>query len=166
MMRVLHVYAGNLYGGVEAMLATFARHRGLVPGMEPRFALAYQGRLSGELRESGVEVDILGGARLSRPWTVWSARRRFADLLRFTSPDVAVFHSAWSHGIFAPAAARAGVPIVFWRHDAASGGAAERLARRTPPGLAICTSDFVRGTLPKLVAHARAVELRLEAGRR
>ncbi|HEX8242143.1 MAG TPA: glycosyltransferase family 4 protein [Longimicrobium sp.] len=156
MMRVLHVYAGNLYGGVEAMLATFARHRRLVPEMEPRFALAYEGRLSRELREAGAGVDVVGGARLSRPWTVWSARRRFADLLLSTRPDVAVFHSAWSHGIFAPAPARAGLPIVFWLHDAVSGGAAERLARRTPPGLVICTSDFVRGTLPKLFAHARA----------
>lgn len=159
-MRVLHVYAGNLYGGVEAMLATFARHRGLVPEMEPRFALAFEGRLSRELRESGVEVEILGGARLSRPWTAWSARRRFGQVLESQSPHLAVFHSAWSHGIFAPAARRAGVPIAFWLHDAVSGGAAERLARRTPPELAICTSEFVRGTLPKLfppIAHGEVV---------
>jgi glycosyltransferase involved in cell wall biosynthesis len=156
MMRVLHVYAGNLYGGVEAMLATFARHRVLAPEMEPRFALAYDGRLARELREAGAAVDVVGGARLSRPWTVWRARRRFAQVLNEAAPDVAVFHSAWAHGIFAPAARRAGVPAVFWLHDALSGAPAERLARRTPPALAICTSEFVRGTLPRLFAHARA----------
>ena len=53
LMRVLHVYAGNLYGGVESMLATFARVGGEVPEMETRFALAYDGRLAGELRDGG-----------------------------------------------------------------------------------------------------------------
>lgn len=149
-MRVLHVYAGNLYGGVEAMLATLARCRDTVPEMEPAFAVAYQGRLSDELRAAGVRVNVVGGARLSRPWSVWAARRRCAALLEGNRPDVAVFHSAWAYGIFAPAARRLGVPAVFWLHDAVSGGAAERLARRTVPKLAICTSEFVRGTLPRL----------------
>jgi glycosyltransferase involved in cell wall biosynthesis len=149
-MRVLHVYAGNLYGGVESMLATFARLRGEVPEMETRFALAYEGRLAGELRGAGAPVAIVGGARLSRPWSVWAARRRFARLLAGERPDVAVFHSAWSHGIFAPAARRAGVRVAFWLHDAVSGGAAEARARRTPPDLAVCTSAWTRETLAAL----------------
>ena len=61
-MRVLHVYAGNLYGGVEAMLAAFARLRDLAPEMEPRFALAYDGRLAGELRDAGCAPEIVGGS--------------------------------------------------------------------------------------------------------
>jgi glycosyltransferase involved in cell wall biosynthesis len=149
-MRVLHVYAGNLYGGVEAMLATFARHLGAVPEMETRFALAYEGRLARELREAGAPVAVVGGARLSRPWSVWAARRRFARLLAGERPDVAVFHSAWSHGIFAPAARRAGVRVAFWLHDAVAGDAAEGRARRTPPELAVCTSAWTCATLPGL----------------
>jgi glycosyltransferase involved in cell wall biosynthesis len=149
-MRVLHVYAGNLYGGVEAMLATFARCRDLVPEMEPAFALAYEGRLSRELRDAGAAVTILGGARISRPWSVWEARRAFARHLAADRPDVCIFHSAWSHGIFAPAAERARIPVVFWLHDAVSGGVEERLARRVRPRLVICTSAYVRSTLPRL----------------
>jgi len=156
MMRVLHVYAGNLYGGVEAMLATFARHGHAVPELETRFALAYDGRLAGELRDAGALVAVVGGARLSRPWTVWGARRRFARALATERPDVAVFHSAWSHGIFAPAARRAGVRVAFWLHDAVSGGAAEARARRTPPDLALCTSAWVSETLPGLFPSVRA----------
>jgi glycosyltransferase involved in cell wall biosynthesis len=155
-MRVLHVYAGNLYGGVEAMLATFARAAGAVPELEMRFALAYDGRLAGELRDAGAPVAVVGGARLSRPWTVWAARRRFARLLAAERPEVAVFHSAWSHGIFAPAARRAGVRVAFWLHDAVSGGAAEQRARRTPPDLALCTSAWTRDTLPRLFPGVRA----------
>jgi len=155
-MRVLHVYAGNLYGGVEAMLSAFARHADAVPEMETRFALAYDGRLARELREAGASVAVLGGARLGRPWTVWGARRRFARALAAERPDVAVFHSAWSHGIFAPAARRAGVRVAFWLHDAVSGDAAEARARRTPPDLALCTSAWTAATLPKLFPSVRA----------
>ncbi len=154
-MRVLHVYAGNLYGGVEAMLATFARESALVPEMEPGFALAFDGRLAGELRAAGAEVHLTGAARLSRPWTVWRARRRLLAAVARARPDVVVLHSAWAWAAFAPAVRRAGLPAVFWLHDAVSGDAAERMARRTPARLAVCTSEFVRATLPRLFPHAR-----------
>lgn len=154
-MRVLHVYAGNLYGGVEALLAVLARERALVPGMEPVFALAWEGRLARELREAGVAVDVIGPARLSRPWTVWGARRRLLSAILQSSPDVAVLHSAWTWAVFGPAVRRAGVPAVFWLHDAPSGDLAERMAGRAPPSLAVGTSEYVRGTLPRLFPHAR-----------
>ncbi|HET7231351.1 MAG TPA: glycosyltransferase [Longimicrobium sp.] len=156
-MRVLHVYAGNLYGGVEAMLATFARERRLVPEMETRFVLAFEGRLARELRQAGARVDVIGAARLSRPWTVWRARRHLMAAIAGARPDVAVLHSAWTWAIFAPAVCHAGIPAVFWLHDAVSGGGAERMARRTPARLAICTSNFVKATLPRLFPHARGV---------
>lgn len=155
-MRVLHVYAGNLYGGVEAMLATFARERARVPEMEPSFALAFDGRLARELREAGAGVHVLGAARLSRPWTVWRARRRLRIALAQAGPDVVVLHSAWAWAAFAPAVRRAKIPAVFWLHDAVSGDGAERMARRTPARLVVCTSAYVRGTLPGLFPHARA----------
>ncbi len=156
-MRVLHVYAGNLYGGVESMLATFARERGRVPEMEPRFALCFEGRLSAELRELGTPPEMLGGARLRLPWTVARARRRLAEVVAGDRPDVVVCHSAWSHAIFAPVARKRGIPLVFWLHDAVSGGTREeRRARKVDPDLAVCTSEYARGTLPALFPHVRA----------
>src|SRR5436190_292036 len=38
-MRVLHVYSGNLYGGIETLLVTMARARALCPAIEPQVAL-------------------------------------------------------------------------------------------------------------------------------
>src|SRR6266702_4738841 len=78
-IRVLHVSSGNLYGGVETILITVARLRHLCPGMEPSFALCYEGRLSGELIAAGVPVFILGSVRISRRWTVWRGRRRLRE---------------------------------------------------------------------------------------
>jgi glycosyltransferase involved in cell wall biosynthesis len=149
-MRVLHVYAGNLYGGVEAMLATIARERIAAPAMVPGFALAYDGRLAGELRALGAEVEVVGGARLGRPWSIPAARRRMRDAMRRSRPDVVVCHSAWSHGIFGPCARQVGVRLAFWLHDAPSGGWAERLARRTRPDVAVCTSAWVSARLASL----------------
>ena len=95
-MRVLHVSSGNLYGGVETLLATLARLRNLCTDMEPHFALAFEGRLSKELHSYKVPVYQLGSVRVSRPWSVWSARKRLRKLLASQQFDVVVCHMPWS----------------------------------------------------------------------
>ncbi|HKY05694.1 MAG TPA: glycosyltransferase [Blastocatellia bacterium] len=157
MMRVLHVYSGNLYGGVERMLVTLASHRELCAGVEPGFALSFEGRLSRELAETGAALHMLGKVRASRPATLRRARREFAKLLRSARYDVVICHSVWAQAIFGPEARRYGAPLVFWLHDAAGGRHwLERWARLTPPALAICNSRFTAGTLPSLYPRARA----------
>lgn len=156
-MHVLHLYSGNLYGGIELLLATLARRRELVPDMEPEFALCFEGRLADELRASGAPVRLLGEVRFGRPWTVLSARWRLAELLASRRPDVVVCHACWPHAVFAPVVRRAGLPLVFWMHDTARGDHwLERLASRTPPDLALINSHTTAATLPRLfpgVAH-------------
>jgi glycosyltransferase involved in cell wall biosynthesis len=148
-LRALHVYPGNLYGGVERMLATFAATR--VEGLEQRFGLCFEGRLAEEVRAAGAPLEMLGAVRVSRPWTVVRARRRLAAVLDDVRPDVVICHSSWTHGLFGDVARKRGIPLVFWLHDAVTGETwADRFAKRTRPGLAICTSEFARGTLPLL----------------
>src|SRR5579864_2041164 len=98
-VRVLHLHSGNMYGGVETLLVTLARLRHLCPGMEPHFALCYEGRLSRELKATGVPVYILGAARIRNPWTTWRANRRLRDLLRSESFHV-VCHMPWPLVVF------------------------------------------------------------------
>jgi hypothetical protein len=62
-MRVLHVGAGSLYGGVETLLITLARYRHLCPDMIPEFALCFDGRLEKELISQGVPFHDLGEVR-------------------------------------------------------------------------------------------------------
>src|SRR5690242_18482923 len=112
-MRVLHVHAGNLYGGIEAVLLTLARQRALCAALEPSFALCFEGRLSAELSDGGAPVHSLGPVRVSRPWTLWRARRRLRDLLGRTRPDVVIHHGCWPHAVFAPATRSRPVPLVF-----------------------------------------------------
>lgn len=150
-MRVLHVYSGNLYGGVEAMLSTLARRRAASREMETEFALCFEGRLARELREAGATVYDLGAARFSRPWTVMRARLRLSRLLREEPFDVVVCHSPWSLSLFGIAVRRNRLPMGFWLHDAVSGqDRFEQLAQRTPPDLALCTSRYAAATLPNI----------------
>jgi len=150
-MRVLHVHSGNLYGGVETYLVTLARFRELCPEMKTEFALCFPGRLSEELQLHSAKIHWLGGVRVSRPWSVWRARRLLRNLLRESNYDAVVCHSAWPQAIFGPVARRAALPLVFFLHDAATGRHwLERWARSTPPDLAICNSGYTRSTVSRM----------------
>jgi glycosyltransferase involved in cell wall biosynthesis len=159
-LRVLHCAAGNLYGGIETMLATLARQRALNPALEPSFALAFEGRLSAELDAEGVPVRLIGPARLSRPWTVARARRGLRRLLTDHPADVVVCHGCWTHLVFGPAARRCGCPLVFWMHDLARGSHwLEWGAARTPPDLVLANSRCTAATLPRLFPQAPSAVL-------
>lgn len=156
-MRVLHVYSGNLYGGVETMLVTLALHRDLCVEIEPSFALCFEGRLSEELVASGAPMHQLGHVHASQPGSVLRARRMLLELLGQESFDAVICHAPWSLAIFGPVVRRARLPLVFWQHGPATGRHwTERWARRTPPDLVLCNSRFTAKTLPKLYPRTRA----------
>jgi hypothetical protein len=72
-VTVLHVAAGNTYGGIERMLVTFAATPH--PRIQQQFAVAFAGRLERELRAVGASVHRLPSPRASRPLTILRARR-------------------------------------------------------------------------------------------
>jgi len=149
--RVLHLSSGNLYGGVETLLVTLARYRHLNASMEPHFALAFEGRLSQELRETGVPVHLLGGARASRPWTIWRIRRRLEQLIRKQDFDIVVCHMAWPMAMFGSTAARLGHKLIFWAHDVPDGRHwLDRWARRATPDGVLVNSKFTEMAVPRM----------------
>ncbi len=148
---MLHLHAGNLYGGVETLLVTLANLRDLCPSMEPHFALCFEGRLSRELVSAGVPVHLLGRVRISRPWTGWRARRRLLEVLRRERYDAVLCHMAWPLVVFGRTARAAGQKLVFWAHSGHSGRTSlERMARWITPDLAISNSAFVGSSLSNL----------------
>jgi glycosyltransferase involved in cell wall biosynthesis len=150
-MRVLHCYSGNLYGGIETLLATLARQHDVAPDMVPEFALCYEGRLGAELRAAGAVIHALGAVRFRKPWSVLRARRALARLLAARSPDVVICHACWPHALFARVVRSTGRPLVFWMHDRASGAHwIERLAARTRPDFVLANSHSTAETLPRL----------------
>src|SRR5688572_25357119 len=120
-MRILHVYSGNLFGGIERVLLTLAREKP-AQGMAHEFALCFEGRLSQELRALGATVHDLNEVRFSRPWTVCAARRKIHDLLKRQRFDLVLTHSCWTQLLAYPVAKAANLPLVFWVHDAMGDG--------------------------------------------
>lgn len=149
-MRVLHLYAGNLYGGIESYLVTLAKFRDLSPHAEPHFGLCFRGRLWDELAAAGVPVHDLGEVRFRRPWTVLFARRRLMKLLGTTRFDAVVTHACWPHAVFAGVVKRAGVRLVNMIHDVLGGDHwLDRRAARTDPDVVIANSHFTAGPAAK-----------------
>lgn len=156
-IRVLHIIGGKLYGGVETLLLTLARLRHLCPGMEPHFAVCYDGRLSAELQAADVPVHLLGTARISRPWTTWRARRRLRAILQRERFDLVICHMAWSMAIFGETARGMRSKVAFWAHGFQNGqDRLERMARRVTPDLVISNSRFTASSVPNIWPHIRS----------
>jgi glycosyltransferase involved in cell wall biosynthesis len=157
-MRVLHVYGGNLYGGVEALLVTLARSRMLCPSLDAEVALCFEGRLSSELDATDTPVHRLPEVRASRPQTVVRARRALTDLAQRRRFDRVICHAAWSQALLGPAVGHAGIPLVFWAHDVVTGKHwTERLAARVRPALVICNSRYTAASVPNLYTDVPTV---------
>ncbi|MBD2692162.1 glycosyltransferase [Anabaena catenula] len=150
-MKVLHVYAGNLFGGIETLLVTLAKEQSLCSQMQHHFALCFEGRLAKELRNLSAKVHLLGKVRISRPWTVWKARQQLQQLLKQEGFDLVICHSCWPQAIFGSVVRANNLPLVFWCHDVPNGEhPLERWAKLVPPDLVIANSRYTQASVPKL----------------
>jgi glycosyltransferase involved in cell wall biosynthesis len=150
-LRVLHVTAGNLFGGIERMLLTMVSAGG--SGAAHEIAVSFDGRLAAELRAAGAVPHVLGDVRFRRPDTVWRARRHLDRVLAAGGYDAVIAHAPWSCALAGPVARRAGRPLLMWAHDAPQPGAwAERKVARLPPDRVICnsrhTAEAIRVWMP------------------
>jgi glycosyltransferase involved in cell wall biosynthesis len=150
-MRVLHLTAGNLYGGVERIVLECAASRACCPSLTPSFAVSFDGRLAQEIEATGVGCRRLGDARMSRPHTVLRARRELSRLLDADRVDAVLCHSSWMYGLAAPVVRSRGRGLSIWIHDAVSGRPwVERWARLTPPDVVVSNSRYTDASVPAL----------------
>lgn len=155
-MKVLHVYAGNLFGGIESMLLALAAVPAEQSGIHHAFALCFDERLATELRALGQRVHLLGPVRMSRPVSAHTARRRL-DAVLGEGFDAVICHAPWAQAIFGGVIRRRGVPVAFWAHDRITGRHwTERLARLVPPDLVISNSAFTETTRSALYPTVRS----------
>ena len=150
-MRVLHITAGNLYGGIETLLVTLARYRALCLDMDQEFAVCSVGRLSAELEALGAQVYKLGAMRLRNPFSIVRARQRIEKVLTSGRYDVAICHHVLTQAIFAPVVRAHRLPLAFWAHSTLSGRHwTERIAGLTTPDLVIYSSRFTSEAVPRI----------------
>jgi glycosyltransferase involved in cell wall biosynthesis len=156
-VRVLHVTAGNLFGGVETLLVTLGRHSGEAFGIDSEFALCFEGRLSESLRAVGAPVHFLGGVRLRDPLRLAKANRSLRQTIARGRFDVVITHGAWPHLAFGWSAKRGGARLVTWWHGAPlRRGVVDRLADAVRPDLVIANSWHTLGLLERRVGAIRA----------
>ena len=160
-MRILHVTGGEVYGGIERMLAALSSFRGAP--VEQAFAVSPRGRLWRELTSGGAAVVPLPTARASQPVSVVKARRAFRRLVDEMKADAAVFHGSWTHAMFASVARQRRVRVAFWQHaPIIQPHWPDRWAALTPPDVVIANSRFTASApafrdVPVRVIHCPVV---------
>ncbi len=151
--RVLHLGTGNLFGGVESLLLTLARHRQVEPAVDVHFSTCFPGRLRDELGTTGSPAHRLPSVRMSRPWQILEARRCLAELVRRHQFDVLISHSAWVNLVFGPVLLQPCVPRVDWFHEVSLNPVWwEKWARRRPAALTLLNSQHTASRLEKRYA--------------
>jgi glycosyltransferase involved in cell wall biosynthesis len=145
--RILHLAAGNLYGGVETFLVTLAR---TPRRLEHRFALFFEGRLAEELRREGAPVELLGPARLGRPWTLVGPQWRLRRLLNNWRPELVLVHSPWLKAAAGPALL--GHRQALFLHNPLEPRAwVDRLVAWFPPDAVLANSEFTAAASSSLL---------------
>ncbi len=142
-MRVLHISSAEVFGGIETILVSLARHRALCPEMEHHFAVCFEGKLSEALSGFDVPLYPLGAVRLSQPFSVLRARRALVPVIKRSRCDVVVCHGPRAMVFFAPVVRASQTPLAMWVHGVKEGRHwLNGLLRRVPPDLAICCSRY------------------------
>jgi glycosyltransferase involved in cell wall biosynthesis len=153
-MRLMHVYLGCSYGGIEQLLITTLRLRALWPTIEPAFVIYPPGDFIRELEAAGAVVHDLGvgNVRLRNPLSLWRARRRLRELLAAKRSDLVVVHNLWLWAMFGAGARASGLPTMLWLHDPPMHPTdwVTRWARLTRPDQVLCDSDYTAGLAPRL----------------
>jgi glycosyltransferase involved in cell wall biosynthesis len=155
-VRALHVAAGKVYGGIEAMLVTMARYAGEHPALQSEYAVCFEGRLSRELRELNAAVHVIGEVRMRRPWQWAGAALRLRGVLRAGSFDAAVIHGTWPYALFAPAIRQRSQPVALWCHGVLSSPQiVDRAAGLMRPDLLIANSECTLSSAQPMFRAAR-----------
>jgi glycosyltransferase involved in cell wall biosynthesis len=155
-IRVLHLVAGNLYGGVESMLLTLAKYRASCPAMEPEFAVCFEGRLSRELEATGARVNSIGAMRARNPASVWACRARLRHLIEVQQPDAVIFHSLWPYVLLGLDRRMEDVLRVVWMHGPVDkAGLLELAARSRRPNLVVANSNFTARSAEKVFGKTK-----------
>jgi glycosyltransferase involved in cell wall biosynthesis len=118
MKRLLHLWSGNLFGGVESFLIELVK-RGRQ--YEHHVGLSFEGPLSSRLLQQNFPVHFLGEVRTSRPWTVFASCQRLRRLLGAEEFAAVVSHGFWPHVVWSRTVKTFGRPLVFFQHDITSG---------------------------------------------
>lgn len=154
MTSVLLVSPSAKAGGAERAFLGLVRH---LPehGLEPHIVLLEDGTLVEWLTEAGFPPVIVPTSRTRYLHRATRTVLRLRSILREREARVVVSNMAKGHVYGGAAAAAAGVPAVWWQHEAAKRTRFETAARYVPAAAVMCVSSRVataqRGLTPRNV---------------
>ncbi len=166
-MKILHLTAGAMFGGVESLALTLTQAKEYGSGLVSHFGVCFEGELTQRLSERRVPWRNLGVVSWSRPWTMWKANQRLREWIQSEKFDAFVCHSCWPHAIFSRTLRRTQpkTPLYFWIHDQPTGHWLEKLSRFIPPKAVIAGSSFIGSQAPLIfpktpvqIAHIPVVD--------
>jgi glycosyltransferase involved in cell wall biosynthesis len=153
--KVLHLASGNLYGGIEKILTTFAKNQEYSPEMLQDFAVCFNGRLRNELLEAKVTVHDIGSFRYSRPWSLPPVQKKFAEILKSGGYDAVIFYGSWQYVALVKTAKKAGCRCVFWAMNYFGSGLLDWFAKWSKPHVALACSRDVERTISSFCIPGR-----------
>lgn len=151
--KILHVNAGNLFGGVETFLVTTAACRSLCAEMVPEYATFFSGRYHSELLSHGVKAYQLDEVRISRPWSVYRGRRALRKLILNENYDAVLFHQPWIQGLFSSTTNKGTCRVAYF-HGPSGNGWPDKLAWCQKPKLVVAPSQDTLETVSDRFPHA------------
>jgi glycosyltransferase involved in cell wall biosynthesis len=155
-IRVLHLSAGNMIGGLESVLLTLAEYSQSCPLLQQEFALAFDGPFAASIRGKQATVHVLPEARLRNPLSVLRSRRRLRKLITNHRYDAVISHSTWCQVVYGSIVAKTRRPLVFWMHNNFDGHWLQRFAALYPPVLTICNSRFTESSLSRVYPRSHS----------
>jgi glycosyltransferase involved in cell wall biosynthesis len=150
---VLHIGAGNIFGGIENTFVNLCRFQKMKPGLKNIFAIMFSGRLQKELENLELEIHKLPTVKMRYPWQVYSARKALANLLEKEKPGCVIIHSFWIYSIFGTAVRKKKIPLVLWIHDKPRGKTPNRswdeyFSAKLQPDLILANSNYSAQGVP------------------
>ena len=146
-IKVLHLASGNLYGGIEKILTTFAKNQACSPDLLQDFGVCFHGRLRNELIEAGATVHDIGSFRFSRPWSLVPVREKLTKILNARGYDAVIFYGSWQYVALVETAKKANCRCVFWAMNYFGSGWLDWLAKWSKPHIALACSRDVERTV-------------------
>jgi glycosyltransferase involved in cell wall biosynthesis len=144
--KVLHLAAGNLFGGIERMLISLALNAHYCPGLIQSFGVCFPGRLAQELRSKNFSVCEFGKASFRNPLSLFFARKQFRKFLDANHFDWIVCHGSWIHALFGKIILKSGSQLVHMVHGISNGlSLNDRWCQKNPPNLVMANSRATVG---------------------
>jgi len=146
-MKIIHLYSGNRFGGVERVLLQLFIVRKHLSEIDQEYIIIFDGLLSQKLIEEGAKVNLLFPVKFSKPWTIIRAWTRINSLLNRRRPQVLICHDIWSFVIGHLPARIYGCKIVLWAHTEGLHYYLYKYLDFFKPDLIISCSDFLKKQL-------------------